>query len=160
MNLRTTHESHLKLDIDQKEFVELLKRRIDKKRRQPNLKLTENFYQGYIAGNKFYLTENTSVLGERDFHTELEGKITENENSISIELKANPLKHLTGHFITSFALVIIGLILATIQEDWRFLLLILAGIIAYFVGITTGKSIASKAMDNLTFNLKQYVKSR
>jgi hypothetical protein len=160
MNLQTTQESLLKLDIGQKEFVELLKRKVDKKTRRPNLKLTENFYQGYIAGNKFYLSENTSLLGERDFYTELEGMIIENETSISIELKANSLKHVTGHFITSFALVIIGFIAATIQEDWRFLLLIPAGVVAYFVGLRTGRSIATKAIENLKHNLNQYVKSR
>ena len=160
MNFQITEEANLKLAIGQQEFLELLKQNIDRKRRLPTLRFTGNSYQGFIAGNKFYLTPKFSVSGELDSETELEGKITDQGDSISIELRANPLKHVIGYYLVSFALVIIGLIAATVQADWRFLMLVPCGFVAYLLGIRTGRHIASKAIERLIIYLKQNVKSR
>jgi len=161
IKLGVVQQSSIEFGVSMEEFNTLLRPKLDVKNNNMKFSRGENDYNGYIAGDKFYINQNFVALDNSYTNADITGIIESVKTGIQINISVNAFKGREILFaVIGLILLTIGIVGTLINMDTSTMTLIPIGLGPLLFSWFPAKSSATNALKKVERDLFYYVNNK
>tara|TARA_R110002096_G_scaffold430003_1_gene643455 strand:+ start:101 stop:607 length:507 start_codon:yes stop_codon:yes gene_type:complete len=161
IKLGVVQQSSIEFDVTMEEFNNLLRPKLDLKNSNMKFSRGENDYNGYIAGDKFYVNQNFVAFDNSYTNADITGTIETNDTGIKIAISVNAFKAREIIFASiGLILLFVGIIGTIVNMNSSMLAIISFGLGALLFSWFPTKTSAINAIKKFERDLFYYVKNK